>query len=54
MSAAQLGGRMLVEAGRSVSDEDELLSLLQRVAPIAQEAIQGADYTGGSRSTWAG
>lgn len=45
MSAAQLG-RLLVDAGRSVNDEDELLTLLQRVAAIAQEAIQGADYTG--------
>ncbi|WP_431239366.1 ANTAR domain-containing protein [Mycolicibacterium aichiense] len=45
MSAAQLG-RMLVDAGRSVNDEDELLTLLQRVAAIAQEAIEGADYTG--------
>lgn len=39
-------GRMLVEAGRSVTDENDLLSLLQRVAGIAQEAIDGADYTG--------
>ncbi|QEN15383.1 ANTAR domain-containing protein [Mycolicibacterium sp. ELW1] len=45
MSAAQLG-RLLVDAGRSVSDEDELVSLLQRVASIAQEAIEGADSTG--------
>jgi len=45
MSASQLAS-LLVDAGRSVTDEDDLLSLLQRVASIAQEAIEGADYTG--------
>jgi GAF domain-containing protein len=39
-------GRMLVSAGRSISDEDDLLNLLQRVAVIAQEAIEGAASTG--------
>ena len=39
-------GRMLVSAGRSINDEDDLLSLLQRVAAIAQEAIGGADSIG--------
>jgi transcriptional regulator with GAF, ATPase, and Fis domain len=39
-------GRMLVSAGRSIADEDDLLTLLQRVAAIAQEAIDGADSTG--------
>ncbi|MCV7178652.1 ANTAR domain-containing response regulator [Mycolicibacterium sphagni] len=39
-------GRMLVEAGRSIEDENDLLTLLQRVAGIAHEAIDGADYTG--------
>jgi transcriptional regulator with GAF, ATPase, and Fis domain len=39
-------GRMLVDAGRSVADEDDLLTLLQRVAGIAQEAVDGADCTG--------
>lgn len=38
--------RLLVDAGRSVTDEDDLLTLLQRVAAIAQEAIEGADCTG--------
>ena len=45
ISAATLG-RMLVSAGRSVADEDDLLTLLQRVAAIAQEAIDGADSIG--------
>lgn len=39
-------GTMLVSAGRSVTDEDDLLTLLQRVAEIAHEAIDGADSTG--------
>lgn len=39
-------GRMLVSAGRSITDEDDLLTLLQRVAAIAQEAIDGADSIG--------
>jgi transcriptional regulator with GAF, ATPase, and Fis domain len=38
--------RMLVSAGRSITDEDDLLTLLQRVAAIAQEAIDGADSIG--------
>ena len=45
ISPAMLG-RMLVSAGRSINDEDDLLSLLQRVAAIAQEAIGGADSIG--------
>jgi GAF domain-containing protein len=45
ISAATLG-RMLVSAGRSVTDEDDLLTVLQRVAAIAQEAIDGADSIG--------
>jgi GAF domain-containing protein len=39
-------GRMLVEAGRSIADEIDLLTLLQHVAGIAQEAIDDADCTG--------
>jgi transcriptional regulator with GAF, ATPase, and Fis domain len=39
-------GRMLVDAGRSIADENDLLTLLQHVAGIAHEAIEGADYTG--------
>ncbi|MCB0934960.1 MAG: GAF and ANTAR domain-containing protein [Mycobacterium sp.] len=38
--------KMLVRAGDSISDEDELLSVLQRVVVIAHEAIDGADSTG--------
>ncbi len=45
MSPAALA-QLLVDAGRSITDEDDLLSLLQRVAAIAQEAIDGADSTG--------
>ncbi len=45
MSPSALG-RILVDAGRSVADEDDLLTLLQHVAGIAQEAVDGADYTG--------
>ncbi|KAA0108867.1 GAF and ANTAR domain-containing protein [Mycolicibacterium sp. P1-5] len=45
MSASQLA-RLLLDAGRTVTDEDDLLTLLQRVATIAEEAIDGADYTG--------
>ncbi len=45
MSASRLAG-LLTEAGRSIADEDDLLTLLQRVAQIAQEAIEGADSTG--------
>ncbi|GAY15547.1 ANTAR domain-containing response regulator [Mycobacterium sp. shizuoka-1] len=45
ISPAELG-RMLIDAGRSVTDEDDLLSLLQRVAGIAQQAVDGADHTG--------
>ncbi|WP_197383612.1 GAF and ANTAR domain-containing protein [Mycolicibacterium mengxianglii] len=39
-------GQMLVTAGRSINDEDDLLTLLQRVAEIAHEVIKGADSTG--------
>jgi transcriptional regulator with GAF, ATPase, and Fis domain len=39
-------GRMLVSASRSIDDEDDLLTLLQHVAEIAQTAIAGADSTG--------
>ncbi|MBI3212257.1 MAG: GAF and ANTAR domain-containing protein [Mycobacterium sp.] len=39
-------GRMLVSASRSIDDEDDLLTLLQHVAEIAQEAVDGADSTG--------
>lgn len=45
MSPSALG-RILVDAGRSVADEDDLLTLLQHVAGIAQEAVDGADHTG--------
>jgi GAF domain-containing protein len=45
MTPAALG-RMLVDAGRSVADENDLLTLLQHVAGIAQQAIDGADCTG--------
>lgn len=41
-----LVGDMLVSAGRSISDEDDLLVLLQRVVEIASEVIEGADSTG--------
>ena len=36
---------MLVSVGRTVSDEDDLLTLLQRVVEIAHDAIDGADST---------
>jgi transcriptional regulator with GAF, ATPase, and Fis domain len=39
-------GRMLVSASRSIEDEDDLLTLLQHVAEIAHEAIDGASSTG--------
>ena len=39
-------GRMLVTAGRSIVDENDLLTLLQRVTEIAHEVIEGADSTG--------
>jgi transcriptional regulator with GAF, ATPase, and Fis domain len=39
-------GQMLVTAGRTIADEDDLLTLLQRVAEIAHEVIDGADSTG--------
>ena len=38
--------RMLVSAGDSIDDEDELLSVLQRVVGIAHDVIPGADSTG--------
>jgi GAF domain-containing protein len=37
---------MLVAAGRSIVDEDDLLTLLQRVTAIAKEAVDGADSVG--------
>ncbi len=39
-------GNMLVSASRSIADEDDLLTLLQHVAKIAEEAIDGADSAG--------
>lgn len=39
-------GQMLVSASRSIEDEDDLLTLLQHVADIAQTAISGASSTG--------
>ncbi|MGH3583299.1 MAG: ANTAR domain-containing protein [Mycobacterium sp.] len=45
LSGTELG-RILLSVGQSVADEDELLSLLQNLAQIAQEAIAGADSTG--------
>jgi GAF domain-containing protein len=45
MSAAMVGD-MLVSAGRSIVDEDDLIVLLQRVAEIAHDVIDGADSTG--------
>jgi hypothetical protein len=39
-------GQMLVTAGRSIADEDDLLTVLQRVAETAHEVIDGADSTG--------
>lgn len=38
--------RMLVSAGNSIDDEDELLSVLQRVVTVAHEVVPGADSTG--------
>jgi transcriptional regulator with GAF, ATPase, and Fis domain len=39
-------GRMLVDVGRTVADEEDLLQLLQRFVEIAHEAIDGADSSG--------
>lgn len=39
-------GKLLISAGRSVTDEDDLLSLLQRVVEIGHQAIAGADSVG--------
>jgi transcriptional regulator with GAF, ATPase, and Fis domain len=39
-------GQLLVTAGRTIADEDDLLTLLQRVTEIAHEVIDGADSTG--------
>ncbi|MCW2688111.1 MAG: hypothetical protein JWR37_3001 [Mycobacterium sp.] len=39
-------GEMLVSAGRSITDEYDLLSLLQRVVDIARDAIGDADCVG--------
>lgn len=38
--------KLLVSAGRTVQDEDDLLALLQRVVEIARQAIAGADSAG--------
>ena len=38
-------GQLLVSVGCTVSDEDDLLTLLQRVVEIAHDAIDGADST---------
>ena len=38
--------KLLVNAGRSIHDEDDLLALLQRVVEIAHLAIAGADSVG--------
>lgn len=45
ISATELA-RMLLSVSHTVADEDELLSLLQNLAQIAQKAITGADSTG--------
>src|SRR5690242_4267253 len=45
VSATELGRRLLA-VSRTVADEDELLSLLQNLAQIAQQTIPGADSTG--------
>ncbi len=39
-------GQMLTSVGRTVTDEDDLLDLLQRFVEIAHEAIDGADSSG--------
>lgn len=39
-------GQMLVNASRSIADEDDLLTLLQHVGEIAHDAVDGADSTG--------
>jgi GAF domain-containing protein len=39
-------GRMLVRIGRSVTDEEDLLELLQQFVEIAHVAIDGADSSG--------
>jgi len=39
-------GRMLVSVGRSITDEDDLLTLLQSVVRIAHDVIDGADSAG--------
>jgi GAF domain-containing protein len=39
-------GRILVSIGRSVTDEEDLLELLQQFVEIAHEAIDGADSSG--------
>lgn len=39
-------GRMLVHVGRTVTDEEDLLQLLQQFVEIAHEAIDGADSSG--------
>ena len=39
-------GRMLLQVGRTVTDEEDLLQLLQQFVEIAHEAIEGADSSG--------
>lgn len=39
-------GRMLVNVGRTVADEEDLLQLLQHFVEIAHQAIDGADSSG--------
>lgn len=39
-------GRMLVNVGRTVADEEDLLQLLQQFVEIAHQAIDGADSSG--------
>jgi transcriptional regulator with GAF, ATPase, and Fis domain len=39
-------GRMLLAVGRTVSDEEDLLQLLQQFVEIAHQAIDGADSSG--------
>lgn len=45
LTAPQLG-RMMVNVGRTVADEEDLLQLLQQFVEIAHQAIEGADSSG--------
>ena len=45
LTASELG-RMLLNVGRTVTDEDDLLQLLQQFVEIAHQAIEGADSSG--------